>query len=227
MILDLKTIKKVYINLDRDVDRKNQFEKTLSNLNYTNTHRFSAKLLPKIKDFNHGCSQSHYELMCENLQNIPLFIMEDDAKNTKWYDEYVKDGKIDVPDDADVIYIGFSTAGCWKNLGVDFYAEPYDDKWMRLKHCLGTHSMIFLNNQALKTFMENAKSTIQRKIPLDIGYAKEVIPNLKVYAPVKSLFYQWDKCWVTTNTTVNIASKQWTSFKEDGTVNFIRDYTNA
>jgi len=89
MILDLKTIKKVYINLDRDVDRKNQFEKTLSNLNYTNTHRFSAKLLPKIKDFNHGCSQSHYELMCENLQNIPLFIMEDDAKNTKWYDDRV------------------------------------------------------------------------------------------------------------------------------------------
>ena len=227
MIINLKTIKKVYINLDRDVDRKVKFEKTLSDLNYTNTSRFSARLLPKIRDFNHGCSQSHHDLMRENLQNLPLFVMEDDARNTKWYDEYVQDGQIEIPNDADVVYLGFSTAGCWKNLGVNFYAEPYNDKWVKLKHCLGTHAMVFLNNNALNCFIENSKSTIQRKIPLDIGYAKEVIPNLKVYAPIKSLFYQWDKCWITTNTTIDTKLKQWTSFKEDGSVNFIRDYTNG
>lgn len=226
MIIDLKNIKKVYINLDRDVDRKNKFENTISELGYNNICKFSARLLPKIKDFNHGCSQSHHDLMIEHKESLPLFILEDDAKPTKWYGEYVNDGKIEVPEDADVIYIGFSTAGCWKNLGVDFCAKPYNDKWMRLKHCLGTHAMIFLNN-SIEKFIENSANTIQRKVPLDIGYAKEVLPNLKIYAPKKSLFYQWDKCWVTTNTIVNTETKQWTSHNEDGSINFVRDYKDA
>jgi|688.fasta_scaffold00093_51 hypothetical protein len=226
MIIDLKSIKKVYINLDRDVDRKNKFENIIKELQYTNIDRFSARLLPKIRDFNHGCSQSHHDLMNQYKNELPLFLMEDDAKPTKWYDEYVNDGKIEVPDGADVIYIGFSTAGCWKNLGVDFCAKPYNEKWVRLKHCLGTHAMIFLNNNIQK-FIENSGSTIQRKVPLDIGYAKEVLPNLKIYAPKKSLFYQWDKCWITTNTTVDVDNNKWTSHNEDGTINFIRDYINA
>jgi hypothetical protein len=226
MIIDLKTIKKVYINLDKDVNRQQRFENTLRELNYTNYERFSARLLPKIRDFNHGCSQSHFDLMTEHKDNLPLFVMEDDAKQTIWYNEYVNDGKIVIPDDADAIYLGFSTAGSWKELGVDFYVEPLNEKWIRLKHCLGTHAILFLNDK-INTFIENSKSTIQRKVPLDIGYAKEVLPNLKIYAPTKSLFYQWDKCWITTNTIVDAHNKTWTSYKEDGSINFIRTYTNG
>ena len=92
MILNLKTIKKVYVNLDRDTERRNRFENTLKHLQYTNYERFSARLLPKIRDFNHGCSQSHHDLMKQYQNNLPLFLLEDDAKNTIWYDEYVKDG---------------------------------------------------------------------------------------------------------------------------------------
>lgn len=226
MILDLKTIKKVYINLDRDVERKNRFKNTLKELQYTNYKRFSGRLLPIIGDFNHGCSQSHHDLMAQYHNNLPLFLLEDDAKNTIWYDEYVKDGKIEVPDDADVIYMGMSTAGSWEKLGVDFYCEKLNDKWIKLKHCLGTHAMIFLNDSIHK-FIENSRSTIERKIPLDIGYAKEIIPYLKIYAPKKSLFYQWDKCWVTTNVLVDTDKKQWISHKQDGSVNFVRDYKNG
>lgn len=227
MNINLKTVKKVYINLDRDTERKRRFENTLTELNYANYERFSARLLPKIRDFNHGCSQSHHDLMCEYKSNLPLFVMEDDAKNTKWYNEYVTDGNIDIPDDADAVYLGFSTAGSWKDLGVDFYAEEYNSKWVRLKHCLGTHAILFLNANALEIFIKNSNSTIQRKIPLDIGYAKEVLPNLKIYAPTKSLFYQWDKCWITTNTIVDAKNKTWTSYKENGELNFVRNYTNG
>lgn len=225
MILNLKTIKKVYVNLDRDVERRNRFENTLKELQYTNYERFSARLLPKIRDFNHGCSQSHHDLMKQYQNNLPLFLLEDDAKNTIWYDEYVKDGEIEVPDDADVIYLGYSTGGDWNTIGTNFTPNHYNDKWMLLKHCLGTHAIIFINN--IEMFIENSKSTINRKIPLDVGYAKEILPHLRVYAPIKSLFYQWDKCWPTTNVLVDTIKKQWISHKENGSINFIRDYTNA
>jgi hypothetical protein len=223
MIIDLKNIKKVYINLDRDLDRKNKFKNTIKELGYTNIDRFSARLLPKIRDFNHGCSQSHYDLMNQYKNELPLFLMEDDAKPTKWYNEYVIDGKIDVPDDADAIYLGYSTAGSWESLGVDFSAVDYNDKWMLLKHCLGTHAIVFLNDK-IDYFINNSENTIQKQIPLDIGYAKEVIPNIKLYAPKKSLFYQWDKCWITTNVITDTIKKTWTSYNENGSLNFIREY---
>lgn len=227
MIIDLYNIKKVYINLDRDINRKNKFEQNISKLNYSNIERFSARLLPKIRDFNHGCSKSHHDLMVQYKKNLPLFILEDDAKPTIWYGEYVINGKINVPDDADVIYMGISTAGSWKDLGVDFCCQYYNDAWIKLKHCLGTHAMIFLTEKAVQTFINNSNNTITRKVPLDVGYAKEVIPNLNVYAPCKSLFYQWDKCWITTNTIVDAKNKKWISHKEDGSINFVRDYKDV
>ena len=223
MIIDLQNIKKVYINLDRDTERKSRFEHTLNELHYTNYERFSARLLPKKRAFNHGCSQSHLDLMSMNRTTSPLFVMEDDARNTMWYNEYVTDGKIEVPDDADVLYLGYSTGGDWNTIGTDFTPQPYDNKWMRLKHCLGTHAIIFINH--IDKFIENSKSTIERKIPLDVGYAKEVLSTIKVYAPLKSLFYQWDKCWPTTNVIVNPENNEWVSYKEDGSVNMTRKYS--
>lgn len=225
MILDLKTIKKVYINLDRDIERKNRFETTLKELEYVNYERFSARQLKKIRAFNHGCSQSHYDLMKLYKDNLPLFVMEDDAKHTIWYGEYIRDGKIEVPDDADVIYMGYSTGGDWKTIGVNFTPIHVNEKWMRLKHCLGTHAIIFLNNSITK-FIENAEKTIQNQIPLDVGYAKDVLPLLKVYAPTKSLFLQWDKCWPTTNVTCEPLKNTWTSHTLDNEINFVREYTD-
>lgn len=221
MIINLKTIKKVYINLDRDIQRKNQFEISLNELGYENYERFSARLLPKQRAFNHGCSQSHLDLMKQYKNNLPLFVLEDDAKKTEWYSEYVNDdGKLEIPDDADAIYVGYSTGGCWKTIGVDFYPEHYNKKWMRLKHCLATHAIIFLKN--IDAFISNAEYTIKNKIPLDVGYAKEVLPMLRIYAPTKPLFYQWDKCWPTTNVNVDTEKKEWISYKEDGSINMIR-----
>jgi hypothetical protein len=224
MIIDLQNIKKVYINLDRDVERKNRFENTLKELGYNNCNRFSARELRKIRAFNHGCSQSHHDLMEQYKENIPLFILEDDAKNTIWYDEYVIDGKIEVPDDADVLYLGYSTGGDWNTIGVNFLPLPVNEKWMRLQHCLGTHAMIFLNN-SIQKFIENSKDTINKQIPLDVGYAKDVLPKLNVYAPIKSLFFQWDKCWPTTNVNCDPTNKTWTSYNLNNTINFIRHYT--
>lgn len=223
MLINLKTIKKVYINLDSDFERRNKFETSIKDLGYINYERFSARRLKKIKAFNHGCSQSHYDLMKLYENNLPLFVMEDDAKNTIWYNEYVNDNKIEIPDDADVIYMGYSTGGDWNSIGIDFTPIYVNEKWMRLKHCLGTHAIIFLNN-SIQKFIQNAEKTIKNEIPLDVGYAKDVLPFLNVYAPTKSLFFQWDKCWPTTNVTCQPSINTWTSYTLDNKINFTREY---
>ena len=49
MNINLKTIKKVYINLDERIDRRNKIEESFKKLNYVNYERFSAIRLPKQK----------------------------------------------------------------------------------------------------------------------------------------------------------------------------------
>ena len=225
MNINLKTIKKVYINLDERIDRRNKIEESFKKLNYVNYERFSAIRLPKQKKaFNIGCSQSHHNLMEKYKDNIPLFLLEDDAIPTLWYDEMVTDGILEVPDNADAIYAGISAGGDWEKIGVNFCAENYNDRWLKLKHCLGTHAIIFLNDNINK-FIENSASSIQRKLPLDVAYALEIIPNLNIYAPKKPLFYQWDICWITSNINVIPEKNEWISFNPNGDINTIRKYS--
>ena len=218
MIIDLKTIKKVYINLAKDVQKNRSIQEYFNSLDYSNYERFDAVALPKQKNcFNAGCSASHNTLMKRYRGNIPFVLFEDDCKPTQWYSEYVVDGKIDVPDDADVVYFGYSTAGHhhW------FRGESIDDKWMRLKSCMATHAMLFLNDK-IDVFIQNSDKTIREREALDMGYAKEVLKNVKVYAPKKVLFYQNNNCVITTHVTAEPELNKWSSYNHDGSLNFDR-----
>ena len=218
MIIDLKNIKKVYINLARDVVKNTQFNEHMKQLGYDNYERFDAVLMKKEKNcFNGGCSTSHNVLMKKHRNSIPLLVMEDDCKPTQWYSDYVSNGKIDVPDDADVVYLGYSTAGH----DVWFKGESINEKWMRLRSCMATHAILFLNDK-IDAFIKNSDKTIRIKEALDMGYAKEVLNDIKVYAPKKVLFYQNNGCVITTHVTVEPELNKWSSYNHDGSLNFDR-----
>ncbi len=218
MIVDLRTIKKAYINLARDVVKNNNIRQYMNELGYSNYERFDAISLPKQKNcFNAGCSASHNTVMKKYRNSVPFLLLEDDCKPTKWYSEYVVDGKIEVPDDADVVYLGYSTAGHhqW------FRGESINDKWMRLKSCMATHAMLFLNDK-INVFIQNSDKSIREKEALDMAYAKDVISNVKVYAPKKVVFYQNNGCVITTHVTAEPELNKWSSYNHDGTLNFDR-----
>ena len=218
MKIDLRKIKKAYINLKHD-DLKNQnIVKNLKSLGYSNFDRFEGIKLPKQRNcFNAGCSNSHNTLMKKYRNEVPFLLLEDDCKSTQWYNEYVVDGVIDVPDDADAVYLGYSTAGH----DVWFRGESIDEKWMRLKSCMATHAILFLNNK-IDAFIRNSDMTIANKEALDVGYARDVLKELKVYAPKKVLFYQNNGCVITTHVTANPELNTWSSYNHDGTLNFDR-----
>lgn len=218
MIIDLRTIKKVYINVDKDYIKRVQIEEYLENLKYSNVERFPGVLLKKQKNcFNVGCSTSHNMAMKKHEFDLPLLLLEDDCKPTQWYGEYVNGGLIEIPDDADVVYLGYSMAGhdTW------FKAKSINEKWMHLNSCMATHSILFLNDK-IKQFINNSDKTIQQKEALDIGYARDVLSTLKVYAPKKVLFYQANGCVITTHVIVQPELNKWQSYNHDGTLNFDR-----
>lgn len=218
MRVDLRTIKKAYINLNKDVTNNKNIVNTFSSLGYTNYERFSAVSMPKERNaFNPGCSHSHNKAMKTHRQSIPLLLMEDDCKDTSWYSEYVIDGVLEVPEDADVVYLGYSMA--WHSKV--FKAQSINDKWMRVYGVLATHAILFLND-SIDKFIENSEQTINNKTPLDSGYASDVLPKLRVYAPKKVLFYQNNGCVITTHASVEPELNTWSSYNHDGTLNFDR-----
>lgn len=219
MIIDLKTIKKVYINLSSNFNRRKEFENAMHQLNYENYERFDAINLPKQRGcFNAGCSASHNTLMKQYKNQVPFLLFEDDAAPTLWYSEYVNSGKIEIPDGADAVYLGYSMAGHdnW------FKSEPINDEWLRVTSCMATHAILFLTKQGIEAFINNSDHTIATKQPLDIGYASGVLPNIKVYAPKKAVYYQKNNCVITTNVIVNPEINKWSSYNHDGTLHFDR-----
>lgn len=218
MQLDLKTIKKVYINLDSATKNKQNIEFDFVNLGYSNYERFPAVYAKKTRGWSEGCTRSHNLAMQKYKENIPLLLMEDDCKSSCWYSEYVKDGILTIPDDADAIYLGYSTA--WHSKY--FKANSIDDKWMRLEGALATHAILFLNN-TIDFFIENSEKTLNKKYPLDCGYAEDVLPKIKVYAPKKVIFFQNNECSRTTNVIVDPEKNNWISHKANGVIDFSRE----
>ena len=223
MNINIKTIKKIYINPDRDVKRKNDIENFFKTLGYENYERFPGVVLPKQKNcFNIGCSTSH-KLAMEKYQNeIPFVLFEDDCKPTQWYDEYVnKEGILEIPGEPDIVYLGYSLAGHhgW------FRASTIKDNWIILKSAMATHSILFLSKKGIDIFLKSCIDGIQRKEPLDVSYAKLMRNNhdIKVYAPKKVLFYQNNGCVMTTHVTVNPEDNKWATYHHDNNLNFERE----
>ena len=53
----------------------------------------------------------------------------------------------------------------------------------------------------------------------------EIRKTKNLNCEAKSLFFQWDKCWPTTNVNCDLTNKTWTSYNLNNTINFVRHYT--
>ena len=100
MNLDLREIPAVYINLDRDVEKKEKIESSLKELGFKNIIRLSGVEhdIGKV-----GCAISH-ALAMEEVEP-PFIVFEDDCVPLNF------EPIIDIPDDADAVYLGISSWG--------------------------------------------------------------------------------------------------------------------
>jgi hypothetical protein len=190
MKIDLTKTKSYFINLDRDAQRKKDLEDWHDRLNFLNPVR-----IPGVGHifYWYGLSQAvinAIEFILKEDQG-PFLLFEDDAMPM---DNFYKD--IEIPDDADAVWLGFS------NWGYDPFGEPpqgaglgkveavpgFSDVY-RATNILTTHAVLHINPAFSRAVVESA-SHPDSEMNIDVKFVADgLFEKYNIYA-IGPLFYQ-------------------------------------
>lgn len=197
MIIDMSSIKTFYINVDEKVERKNQTEKLLCNLNYKNYERYSAKT---GKNAIEGCAQSHIDILRSHKSKTPFLILEDDVTIGKGYQQ-----TIEIPEDTDAVYLGYSMWGYDAERAKKFSKmdnttkfEKVTNHLYKISNMLSTHAIMYCSEKycnAVADIMENVWKNQQWHCDYACALIQE---KFNVYAPSNPFFFQndyWTMPW--------------------------------
>jgi hypothetical protein len=182
--IDLRNIAVYYVNLDHDVDKKEKTENMLKNMGFNNIHRVSACIHQKGRII--GCARSHHKIL--STYNEPFIILEDDCTFNSDFDGY-----IDIPEDAEAVYLGISHWGRYLNHSGPFvHIEKTTTDCVRVYNMLATHAILYLSLDYVKMCEKVAHYhgyVIENHV--DIGFA-EIQKYFNVYALDNPLFMQYE-----------------------------------
>lgn len=203
MLVDLQKIHTLWYGGFKP-ERKKKIEFLLDNLSLPHSHVDSI--------FNKngiiGCMLSQQRAVKQSLQyNYPTLILEDDCDTTAWYNNI-----IEIPDDADAVYIGTSIRGLtpdWKYK--DYRNDPiwHNSPTMigdfgnlyKITNILTTHAILFVSERYKNYCYNIIEYRILDDLPVDIMYA-EAMKKFNVYALKKPFFYQDCECPITKQDTL-------------------------
>tara|TARA_B100002019_G_scaffold284632_1_gene292555 strand:+ start:3373 stop:4014 length:642 start_codon:yes stop_codon:yes gene_type:complete len=178
--LDLREIPIIYINLDRDIDKKEKIEKTLGELGFKNIIRSPGFL--HSSGNRGGCSMAHHNALKEI--DPPFIIIEDDAEI------YDFDPEICFPDDADAVYLGISSWGRMNGHSGPFVQyDIIDDDMLKVYNMLGTHAILYLSDEYVSVCTKIAYHQFKTEGYIDVGFT-DVQKYYNVYSFDSPLFYQ-------------------------------------
>ena len=179
MNLDLRKITALYINLLQDTGRNNDMKKLFKTCGFESHYRIDAEYTPNSLA---GCSLSHYNAL--NEVEPPFILFEDDC--------IVKNFKpiIEIPDDADAVYLGISSWGRMNSHSGPFVQyEDLGDGLLRIYNMLSAHAILYLNQEYVSLCSRISEQATNIADHQDIGFA-EIQRYFNVYAFDDPMFYQ-------------------------------------
>ena len=190
-MVDIKNIKTFFINPDETEKYKNRKQHT----------EFILRDTLKIDSVNHYKSSINSEdyfaelklatadILQENLNDDPILIVEDDINVTHWY--LYKDIDIEIPEDADAVYIGIyrfaidSSRDYWY---LNTPTQPYSDNLVKIRNMLSAHAIVYKSKkykQQVIDLFRDKQNTSQN----DVILARNLY-NFNIYAYRNPIFYQ-------------------------------------
>lgn len=185
MKINLLDIPVFYINMSKDRHKREHIEKQLSELGFKNVTRINA-----VEDKQNGrVGLSKSQLMALSQVTAPFIVLEDDA-DPKHFKAI-----IEVPDDADAVYLGNSQWGLMQS-HTGFYLKykkvnGYKDIY-RIYNMLSSHAILYLNQDYVKTCQRTTKYCAEEyPMPMDVPFAM-IQRFYNIYTLDKPMFIQKD-----------------------------------
>lgn len=189
MKINLTEIPVVYINLDRDTEKRSNMEKLFSDHGFKNTHRSPGVIVPH----EHVCVgisyafRNAFQLAFSVSDGGPFLMVEDDLVTRESFRT-----EIELPDDFDACYLGIST---WAR--VNGISGPYlrgdfleeNSELLRIYNMLSGHAILYSGNEYSKVVHSKMTKAIMNKTYQDIEFA-ETMGDFNVYAFADPFFYQ-------------------------------------
>lgn len=187
MKINLLDIPVFYINMKKDSEKNEYINDMLKNAGFKNINRIDA--LEDKTSGRRGLSKSQNKALSQI--EPPFIILEDDCDLKYFVSE------IEVPDDADAIYLGTSA---WGFIGsysgfllrykkVDGFKNIY-----RIFNMLSSHAILYLTEEYVsmcKKTTDYCANVAKDPIPMDVPFA-EIQKYFKIYTINKPVFIQKD-----------------------------------
>ena len=190
MKIDLRNVRCEWVNLEKDTEKAEQMVELLDRLGVENHSRANAITgiephpgVRKGEEHYRSCAESHFEILQRAIDNndFPVMILEDDVDTEKDL------GEIEIPDDADMLYIGTSHGDG------NFTTNPVDENVNKITQVFATHAIVYFNAAVAKQVIEAGKISIYKmNRPFDVAIAYQVQPAFSVYAMTQPIFFQSD-----------------------------------
>lgn len=185
MKINLLDIPVYYINMAKDVHKKEHIEKQLNDLGFKYINRIDA-----VEDKSNGrVGLSKSQMKALSQAPAPFIVLEDDADPK----HFVKE--IEVPDDADALYLGNSQWG-FQSSHAGFYLKYKKVKdnpdIFRIFNMLSSHAILYLTNDYVNMCIRTTKYCAEvYAMPMDVPFAM-IQRFFNIYAVNKPIFVQKD-----------------------------------
>ena len=191
MTIDLRKIQSLWIG-GINKNRESRISSLFNSLGYN--HR---KIEAVLSNGFNGNTQSTKNAIEESIKyNEPVIIFEDDANITEHYNN-----KIDVPDDADAIWLGTSIYGLvnnWESMSLRdgiYLTQPKKtgeyNNFYKVENMLSLHAVVFITNKYKQSMFNYLEYLINKQTAPDIITA-ETMKYFNIYACKKPMFFQDD-----------------------------------
>lgn len=189
MEIDIRNVRCRWVNLDSAEENAKKMEEQFKDMGLKNHERLSARVVepppetPKSVYHYRGCAQSHIDIL-ESEKDVPLLILEDDAKIiSEWYNPIIEN----IPDGTDAIYLGVSQGSG------RYFAQDIGHNLAQIKGVFATHAILYITERYKQAVVDIAKEFVYgRNTPFDLGCAT-IQQQFNVITPHLPYFYQADE----------------------------------
>lgn len=183
MILDLRQIPVFYINMDKDVKKRNHMESMLAELGFKNVTRIKG--IEDKQNGRVGLSKSQNHALSQ--VKAPFIVMEDDCDPNAFVPI------VEVPDHADALYLGNSAWGRMNGhhgFFLKYKQVPGYSQLLQIYNMLASHAILYLSDQYVGMCQRTTYYCgYVMPLPMDVPFA-EMQKYFNVYTFNKPMFIQ-------------------------------------